>query len=101
MRGQVTKRKRDQHTDVTGQAHNVPTLYTREYKITWDDGGLSTATENVIAESMYVMCDEDDNRVLLFDAMVAHRSCLTANTHTDQKFTDQHGKVQYKHSTKG
>ena len=62
---------------------------------------MSAVTANVIAESMYDMCDEDGNRVLLFDAMVAHRRCLTANTHADQMFTNKNGKVQYKHSTKG
>ena len=34
------------------------------------------------------MCDEVGNRVLLFDAMVRHRRCLTANTHSDQKFVE-------------
>ena len=87
--------------DVNVRAHDIPPLDTREYEIKWDDGGLSAATANVIAELMHDMCDEDDNRVLLFNAMVTHRRCLTANTHADQKFTDQHGKVQYKCSTKG
>ena len=86
---------------MTGRAHIVPTLDTREYEIEWDDGGLSATTANVIAESMYDMCDVDGNRVMLFDAMVGHRRCLTANTHADQKFTDHNGKVQYKRSTKG
>ena len=80
-RGQVTKRKLDQHGEVTGQALNVPTLDTCEYEIKWDDGRLSAATANVIAGSMYDMCDKDGNRVLLFDAMVAYKRCLTANTH--------------------
>ena len=53
---------------------------------------MSAATA-VIAESMYDMCDEDGNRVLLFDVMVAHRGCLTTNAHVDQMFTDQNGKV--------
>ena len=69
----MTKSKRDQHDEVTGQAHSVPTLDTHEYKIEWDNGGLSAATANMIAELMYAMCDEDSNRVLLFNAMVAHR----------------------------
>ena len=38
---------------------------------------------------------------MLFDALVGHRRCLTANSHTGQKFVDQNGKVQYKRSTKG
>ena len=100
-RGQVTKHKRDQHGEVTGRAHIVPTLDTCEYTIEWDNGGLSAATANVIAELMYDMCDKDDNRVMLSDTMVGHRCCLTTNTHADQKFTDKNGKVQYKRSTKG
>ena len=71
-RGHVIKRKRDQHVDATGQAHATPVLDTCEYEIEWEDDGVSATTANVIAESMYVMCDEDGNRVLLFDAMAAH-----------------------------
>ena len=76
------------------------TLDTCEYKIEWDDGGLSAATGTMIAELMYNMYDEDDTRVLLFDVMVVHRRCLTTNANTDQKFTDNHDKVQYTRSTK-
>ena len=74
----------------------TPTLDTQEYKVEWEDRHLSATTVNVIAESMYDMYNEDSNRILLFDTIVAHRRCLTANTHADQKFTDQHGKTQYK-----
>ena len=50
VRGRVAKRKRDQHGEVTGRAHIVPTFDTREYEIEWDNGGLSATTANVIAE---------------------------------------------------
>ena len=79
-RGQVTKCTHDQHGDVTGRAHNAPTLDTHEYEIEWDDGGMSATTSDISGESMYNPCDEDGTRVLLFDAMVAHRRCLTAKT---------------------
>ena len=62
---------------------------------------MSTVNANMIAESMYDMCDKDRNRVVLFDMMVAHKRCLTANTHSHQKFTDNNGKVQYTRSMKG
>ena len=100
-RGQVTKHKCDKHGDVTGRAQTTPTLGTCEYEIEWDNGGLSAATANVITESMYDMCDEDGNRVVVFDTMVAHRSYLTVNTYADQKFTDPHDNVQYTCSMKG
>ena len=87
--------------DVNVRAHDIPPLDTREYEIKWDDGGLSAATANVIAELMYNMCDGGLNRMLLFDTMVAHRRCLIANTHTDQKFTDQYGKVLTVHTPHG
>ena len=85
---------------MTGQAHIVPTLDTHEYEIEWNDGGLSAATANVIAELMYDMRNDNGNRVMLFNARVGHRRCLTANTHADQTFVDKNGKVQYKRSTK-
>ena len=58
-------------------------------------------TANVIAQSMYEMCDEEGNRTLLFDAIIDHRRCLTALTKADQKFVDSRGKAQYRRSTKG
>lgn len=84
----------DQHSDATGQAHLVPTLNACEYDIEWDDGGIPDATTYLIAELSYNMCDNEGNRVLVFNVMVAHRRCLTANTHADQKLTHQRGKVQ-------
>ena len=86
---------------MTVQAHIVLTLDTRDYEIEWDNGRLSAAAANVIAESKYDMCDDDGNRVMLFDAIVGHIRCLPANTPADQKFVDKNGKVQYKRSTKG
>jgi len=100
-RGRVTKRKRDLDDNVVGRANANPILDTREYVVEFDDGEVSELTANVIALSMYEMCDEDGIRILLFDSIVDNRRGESALSLTDQKFVDSRGKLQYKRSTAG
>ena len=62
---------------------------------------MDELTANKIAESMYAMCDEEGNQILLFDSIVDHRKDANAMTLSDQIFVDSRGKKQYKRSTKG
>ena len=39
----------------------------------FEDGDVTKLTANAIAESMYAMCDEKGDHILLFDAIVDHR----------------------------
>ena len=64
-------------------------------------GDVTELTENAIAESMYAMCDENGNHILLFDAIVDHKKNDKAMTRIEKKFVDSRGKQQYKRSTKG
>ena len=66
----------------------------------FEDGDVTELTTNVIAESMYAMCDANGNHILLFDAIVDHKKNDKAMNRTEQKFVDSRGKQQYKHSTK-
>ena len=100
-RGRVTERKRDHEGNVIGRSNANPILDTREYEVKFEDGDVTELTANAIAESMYAMCDENGNHILLFDAIVDHKKNDKAMTRTEQKFVDSRGKQQYKRSTKG
>ena len=67
----------------------------------FEDGDVTELTPNAIAESMYAMCDENGDHILLFDAIVDHRENENAMTIAEQKFVESKGKEQYKRSTKG
>ena len=66
----------------------------------FEDGDVTELTANAIAESMYAMCDEIGNHILLFDAIVEHKKNEKAMTRAEKKFVDSRGKQQYKLSTK-
>ena len=67
----------------------------------FEDGDVTELTANAIAESMYAMCNENGDHILLFDAIVDHKNNENAMTRAEQKFVDSGGKQQYKRSTKG
>ena len=97
----MTEHKRDHKGNTIGRANDNSILDSREYNVQFDDVGVSELTANMIAESMYAMCDENGDHILLFDLIIDHRKHDNAMTRTDQKFVDSRGKQQYKHSTKG
>ena len=66
----------------------------------FEDGDVTELTTNTIAESMYAMCDENGDHILLFDAKVDHKKNDKAMTRTEQKFVEYRGKQQYKGSKK-
>ena len=100
-RGRVTERKRDHEGNVIGRSNANLILDTREYEVKFEDGDVTKLTANAISESMYAMCDENGNHILLFDAIVDHKKNDKAMTRIEQKFVDSRGKQQYKRSTKG
>ena len=100
-RGRVTERKRDHKGNVIGRSNPNPIPDTREYEIKFEDGDVTELTANAIAESMYAMCDENSDHILLFDAIIDHNKNDNAMTRSEQNFVDSIGKQQYKRSTKG
>ena len=101
-RGRVMKRKRDALDQVIGRASDNPILDTRMYVVKLDDGEVTEATANVIAQSMYAMCDEEGERVNIFDAIIDHKRCTTAATKQEQIFVGEtNGRTYYKRSTRG
>ena len=97
----MTERKRDHEGNVIGRYNANPILDTREYEVKFEDGDVTKLTKNAIAESMYAMCDENGDHILLFDAIVDHRKNENEITTAEQKFVDSIGNQQYKCLTKG
>ena len=72
-RGRVTERKQYHEGNVIGISNANSILDTREYEVKFEDGDVTKFNTNTIAESMYAMCDENGDHILLFDAIVDHR----------------------------
>ena len=67
----------------------------------FEDGDVTELTANAIAESMYVMCNENGDHILLFDAIVDHRKNDNEMTREEHKFVESKGNQHYQRSTKG
>ena len=99
-RGRVIERKRDSDGNPIGRANANPILDSRHYNVEFEDGEVTELTANVIAESMYAMCDENGHKVLLFDSIVDFKRSNVALSLADQK-TVHNGRASFKRSTKG
>ena len=93
-RVQVTERKRDHEGNAIGRSNANPILDTQEYEVKFEDGDVTKLTANAITESVYAMCDENGDHILLFDAIVNHKKNDKAMTRTEQTFVDSRGKQQ-------
>ena len=60
------EKKRDFEGNVIGRSNDNPIRDTRQYVVKFDSGEVTELTANVIAQSMYSMCDEDGYQVLPF-----------------------------------
>ena len=100
-RGRVVRRRRDHEGNPIGRANSNPILDSRSYEVQFDDGDVSELTANVIAESMYAMCDEDGYQILLFDEICDYRRSTTALQKDEQLFVDSRGRRQTLKTVKG
>ena len=90
----MTERKRDHEGNVIGRSNANLILDTREYEVKFEDGDVTELTVNAISESMYAMCNENGDHILLFDAIVDHKKNDKAITRAEKKFIDSRGKRQ-------
>ena len=100
-RGRVTERKHDHEGNVIGRSNANHILDTREYEVKFEGGDVTKLTANAISESMYAMCNENGDHILLFDTIVDHKKNDNAITRTENYVVDSRGKQQYKRSSKG
>ena len=68
-RGKVICRKCDEENPI-GLANNNPILDIRQYEVNFADGEVTELTVNVIAEVMFVQCNEDGNEYATFDSLI-------------------------------
>ena len=84
-----------------GRANDSPIRDTCQYVVKFDSGEVPELTSNVIAQSMYSMCDKDGYQVLIFDAIVDHKRDETAMSKADQTFVGANGREYFRRSTRG
>ena len=84
-RGTVIVQKRYAQGDPIGNANTNPILDSRMYCVEFEDGDMCELTANVIAKSMYALCDADGNKYILFDSFVDHKSNRKAVTKVSQQ----------------
>ena len=82
-RGKVIARKRDAEGNPVGRADTNPVQESRTYEVQFPDSKVAELTANLIAESMYTLCNQEGNEYLLFDCIVGRKKsdkALTAET---------------------
>jgi hypothetical protein len=100
MSARVRGRKRSSDGSFAGRANPNPILDTRICDIEFADGQTAELAANVIAQSMYAMCDAEGNQYLLLDGIVDHRNDDTAVERADM-YVQRGSKKQLKKTTKG
>ncbi|CAJ1962233.1 unnamed protein product [Cylindrotheca closterium] len=96
----VTGQKREADGSLRGTGHAVPMLDTRMYTVEFSDGAKATYAANVLAEGMYLQCDENGNQFLLLDSIIDHKTDKTAIQPGNDRF-QYHGRLVQKCTTKG
>ncbi|CAJ1969005.1 unnamed protein product [Cylindrotheca closterium] len=98
--GKVTGRKREADGNLRGNGHAVPMLDTRTYTVEFPDEAKATYAANVLAEGMYLQCDENSNQFLLLDSIIDQKTEKTAIQPGNNRFR-YHGRLVQKRTTKG
>ena len=100
LSARVRGRKRSSDGTFAGKANSNPILDTRIYDVEFADGQRAELAANVIAQSMYAMCDTEGNQYLLLDGIVDHRKDGTAVERADM-YVQRGSNKQLKKTTKG
>ncbi|KAI2491971.1 Reverse transcriptase (RNA-dependent DNA polymerase) [Fragilaria crotonensis] len=83
LSAKVQGRKRSADGKLTGKANVNPILDTRTYDVVFPDGQTAELAANVIAQSMYAMCDTEGNQFILLEGIVDHRKDESALERAD------------------
>jgi hypothetical protein len=84
-----------------GKAHDNPVLDTRQYEVEWHDGKREIIFANTIAENLYSQVDQEGNRHVIFNDIIAHRSTDEAVKDEDSFYITASGMKRRKTTTKG
>ena len=82
--GSVKQQARDAKGELFGTRNSNPILDTRSYEVEFPDGDVSEFTANVIAENMFLQCDDAGNQYRLMSRIVDHKSNDKAVSKSDQ-----------------
>jgi hypothetical protein len=82
----VIKRAKDIDGKPMGKAHDNPVMDTRQYEVEWHDGKREIIFANTIAENLYSQVDQEGNRHVIFNDIIAHRSADEAVKDEDSFF---------------
>jgi hypothetical protein len=96
----VKKRLRDKNGKPVGRASNNLITDTRVFEVEYFDGHTTTMSANTIAECMVTLVDREGGRLLLFEAVIDHRSTKDAVTQVDAFTNTSNGRRRRKPTTK-
>ena len=99
--GKVICWARDLDGELTGTAHNNPTLDTCSYQVEFPDGQLGKYSTNVIAQNMLSQCDLDGNQFILMESIVDHKVTNEALLKPLKMHVTIKGKQHQRKTTKG
>ena len=97
----VTKRLRDKEGLPIGTANDNPILDTRLYEVEYLDGHKASLAANSIAENLFAQIDEDGNRFVTIDSIVAHRVDGNQVTNDNAFIISRNGGKRRKETTRG
>ena len=97
----VTKRLRDKDGLPIGTANDNPILDTRIYEVEYLDGHKASLAANAIAENLFAQIDDEGNRFVTFDSIMAHRVDGTETKDEDALIISPNGGQRRKETTKG
>ena len=82
--GSVKQRARDSEGELFGTRNPNPILDTRSYEVEFPDGDVAEFTANVIAENMFLQCDDAGNQYRLISGIMDHKSNHKAVSKSNQ-----------------
>ena len=97
----VTKRLKDANGLPIGLANEYPILDTRMYEVEYLDGERTSLAAHNIAENLFAQIDDEDNRQVLMDEIIGHRSNEHAVNQQDAFITTKRGTKRRRETTKG
>ena len=80
----VTKRLKNENGIPIGIAHPNPMLDTRMYEMEYSDGYKVPVSANVIAENFFQQVNDDEQKLMILDEIINHRSKVDQNEHRGQ-----------------
>ena len=99
--GKVVGRVTDRNGRPVGTFNSNPLLDTRVYEVEFPDGSVNQYSANIIAESIYLECDNEGRRSQMLDRIIECRKGPDAINIGEEYFTSRNGRKSRIKTTKG